>query len=595
MNKKITANEIRKKYIKFFKEKDHKVIPSASLIPENDPTVLFTTAGMHPLVPFLLGEKHPQGKRLVNVQKCVRTGDIDNVGDDTHCTFFEMLGNWSLGDYFKKESIAYSYEFLTSKKWLNIDKDRLIFSVFEGDKDAPKDMETYNAWRNLGIREDQFFFLGKEHNWWGPAGLTGPCGPDTEIFYDTLKPKCGDSCGPACGCGKYVEIWNNVFMEYNKNEDGSFSLLSQKNVDTGMGVERTCLTLSGVSSVYDTPIFANLMNKLEELSKKERNGEYKKSFRIVADHIRTATFILGDTKAVTPSNTDQGYVLRRVIRRAIRHLKNLEIKDNALAILAKVVINDYKDVYPELNKNKEFIISELNKEENLFNKTITQGLREFEKVVNRLDGDTIVGKEAFKLFDTYGFPLEFTIEMANERNLKVDVKGYHDCFKEHQEKSRRGAEGKFKSGLADNSSKSIQYHTATHLLHAALRKMFGKSVEQKGSNITPERLRFDFSFNRKVTNEELRKIEEMVNRVIKEDIKVEVKEMTYKEAKEENAIGLFENKYDKDKVKVYTIEGYSKELCNGPHVKSTGELGTFKITKEESSSAGVRRIKAILE
>lgn len=595
MNKVIDRDFIKNKYIEFFKEKGHVEIPSASLIPENDPTVLFTTAGMHPLVPFLLGEKHPQGNRLVDIQKCIRTIDIDNVGDDTHCTFFEMLGNWSLGDYFKKESIAFSYEFLTDKKWLGLDPNRLIFSVFEGDDDAPRDEETYNAWRSHGVSAERLFFLPKEHNWWGPAGESGPCGPDTEIFYDTLKESCGPNCGPSCGCGKYVEIWNNVFMEYNKDKEGKFSKLAQKNVDTGLGVERTCAVLNGVSSMYDTPVFKNILLKLEELSNKNKDGEFKKSFRIVADHIRTATFILGDQRAVSPSNTDQGYVLRRLIRRAIRHLKKLEIEDNVLGLLAQIVIEEYKGAYKELDDNKKFVFDELNKEESLFNKTISQGIKEYYKMIERLEGNYINGSQAFKLYDTYGFPIEFTLELAKENGYDVDLKGYEEKFKEHQEKSRLGAEAKFKGGLADHSEQTTRLHTATHILHSVLRNKFGTSVEQKGSNITPERLRFDFSFDRKITNEELIEIENEVNRVIRENLDVNMSEVSYEEAKKENAIGLFINKYDFDKVKMYKIGNFSTEICGGPHVQNTRELGTFKILKEESSSAGVRRIKAILE
>ncbi len=594
MSNNLTANIIRKKYIEFFKTKNHKEIPSSSLIPENDPTVLFTTAGMQPLTPYLLGESHPQGKRLVNVQRCMRTIDIDNVGDNTHCTFFEMLGNWSLGDYFKEESIEYSYEFLTSKEWLNIDPSRISCTVFAGDEDAPRDMVSYNKWRELGISEENLYFLGKKDNWWGPAGITGPCGPDTEIFYDNGKEKCSDSCSPACDCGKYVEIWNNVFMEYYKESDGTFSKLKQQNVDTGMGLERILSTLSGVESVYDTPVFKDTIRKIEEISNQKYSEENKKSFRIIADHIRTATFVLGDEKGVTPSNTDQGYILRRIIRRAIRHLKNIGVEEASLSTLAKVVVDNYSDWYSVLKDNEQFIYDELAKEEASFNRTINQGVREFNKIVSRLDGNTIPGNLAFKLFDTYGFPLEFTIEMAQEENLIVDTKGFEEHFKIHQEKSREGAKDKFKSGLIDNSEATTKLHTATHLLHAALREKFGESVEQKGSNITPERLRFDFSFNRKVEKEELDEIENRVNDIINQKIDVTMEELTYEEAAAKGAIGLFKDKYNLDKVKVYSVGDYSSELCDGPHVKNTGELGKFVIQKEQSSSAGVRRIRAVL-
>lgn len=591
MKDKLTAEYIRNIYLAFFKEKKHAIIPSSSLIPENDPSVLFTTAGMHPLVPYLLGEKHPEGKRVADIQKCLRTGDIDCVGDSCHCTFFEMLGNWSFGDYFKDESITWSYEFLTSPQWLNIDPQRLYFTVFEGDKNAPRDNETYEKWLSLGVAKDHIFFLND--NWWSLPGPTSPCGADTEIFYDTLKPKCSDNCSPSCGCGKYVEIWNNVFMAYNKMPDGTYTKLKQKNVDTGMGLERLFLTLLDAESVYATELFINTIKKLEDLSHLEYDSEYIKSFRIIADHIRTATFVLGDYKAVTPSNTDQGYVLRRIIRRAIRHLKNIGIEGSILSTLAQVVINDYKNRYPELEINKNFIINELDKEEKVFNRTIMQGIKEFNKITSQIN-DVIPGNIAFKLFDTYGFPLEFTKEMAEEHNLLVDEQGFYNCYKEHQEKSRVGAEHKFKGGLADTSEESIKYHTLTHILHQTLRNMFGDSVEQKGCNITSERLRFDFSFDRKLTDDEIKTLEDKVNEVINKSLEVSMEEMTYQQAVEKGAIGLFKDKYDLSKVKVYSIGTYSKEICDGPHVTNTNTLGQFKITKEESCSAGVRRIKATL-
>lgn len=594
MKTKLTANKIRNMYIDFFKSKGHTAIPSASLIPENDPTVLFTTAGMHPLVPYLLGEKHPAGKRLVDVQKCLRTGDIDSVGDSTHCTFLEMLGNWSLGDYFKEESITWSYEFLTSTEWLNIDIQRLHFTVFEGDENAPKDEKTYNKWIELGVDKSHLYFLGKEDNWWGPAGQTGPCGPDTEIFYDTQKKKCSKECMPGCSCGKYVEIWNNVFMEYNKGKDGSYSPLSQRNVDTGMGLERLFATLLNAESVYSTELFANLIDKLEELSNEKYDGIHQKSFRIIADHIRTAVFVLSDETPIVPTNNDQGYILRRIIRRAIRHLSKLGIDSKFIGALADIVINDYKDWYIELEYKREHILQELNKEEELFSKTISQGVREFEKLATKLEDKIIPGKMAFRLFDTFGFPIEFTEEMAQENGYTVDIDGYKACFKEHQEKSRKGAENRFKGGLADNSIETTRLHTATHILHKALRNLFGESVEQKGSNITAERLRFDFKFDRKMTPDEITLIEDEVNKVITSNLKVSVKEMTFDDAKLEGAIGLFENKYNQDNVKVYSIGDFSKEVCGGPHVENTGELGQFKILKESSSSSGVRRIKAVL-
>lgn len=531
----LRANELRSLYLKFFKEKGHAVIPSASIIPENDPTVLFTTAGMHPLVPYLLGAKHPEGKRLTNVQKCIRTGDIEEVGNDTHCTFFEMLGNWSLGDYFKEEAIKWSWEFLTSEKWLGIPKEKLYVTVFEGDEDAPRDMESYEHWRGLGVAEDHIFFLPKEHNWWGPAGLTGPCGPDTEMFIDTGKEKCSKDCSPACSCGKYVEIWNDVFMEYNKTADGKFEPLSQKNVDTGMGLDRTIAVLQGVDSVYDTDLYQGIMDKISELAQFEyrKDQETTRSYRIVADHIRTATFILGDEKAISPSNVDQGYVLRRLIRRAIRFSLKIGIPEGMLAKVAEAVVDQYKDAYPELSKNKATIIEELRLEEERFQRTIKQGLREFDKLINRLKGDdkTISGEKAFRLYDTFGFPIEFTQELAEEKGYQVDIEGFEQSFKKHQEKSKAGASQKFKGGLADNTEETAKLHTATHLLQAALRQVLGDEVTQRGSNITAERLRFDFTFSRKVTREELDKVESLVNEVIEKDYEVICQEMSIEEAK----------------------------------------------------------------
>ncbi len=593
----LRANELRSLYLKFFKEKGHAVIPSASIIPENDPTVLFTTAGMHPLVPYLLGAKHPEGKRLTNVQKCIRTGDIEEVGNDTHCTFFEMLGNWSLGDYFKEEAIKWSWEFLTSEKWLGIPKEKLYVTVFEGDEDAPRDMESYEHWRGLGVAEDHIFFLPKEHNWWGPAGLTGPCGPDTEMFIDTGKEKCSKDCSPACSCGKYVEIWNDVFMEYNKTADGKFEPLSQKNVDTGMGLDRTIAVLQGVDSVYDTDLYQGIMDKISELAQFEyrKDQETTRSYRIVADHIRTTTFILGDEKAISPSNVDQGYVLRRLIRRAIRFSLKIGIPEGMLAKVAEAVVDQYKDAYPELSKNKATIIEELRLEEERFQRTIKQGLREFDKLINRLKGDdkTISGEKAFRLYDTFGFPIEFTQELAEEKGYQVDIEGFEQSFKKHQEKSKAGASQKFKGGLADNTEETAKLHTATHLLQAALRQVLGDEVTQRGSNITAERLRFDFTFSRKVTREELDKVESLVNEVIEKDYEVICQEMSIEEAKKSGALGFFDSKYG-NRVKVYSIGDFSKELCGGPHVSHTGQLGKFKIKKEESSSAGVRRIRAVL-
>jgi len=588
-----TAKEIRSKYLKFFNEKGHKVIDSASVIPENDPTVLFTTAGMHPLVPYLLGEPHPEGKRLTDVQKCIRTGDIDEVGDDTHCTFFEMLGNWSLGDYFKKEAITWSFEFLTSKEWLGLPKDKLFFTVFEGNADAPRDEEAFNYWVEAGVEPEHIFYLPKKHNWWGPAGQTGPCGPDTEMFIDTGKEKCSPNCNPACSCGKYVEIWNDVFMQYNKTIDGKFEPLKQKNVDTGMGLERILVALNG-GSVFDTDLYKNVMAKIKELSDKdiENDAEYKKAARIVADHTRTATFIIGDRKGVTPSNVDQGYVLRRLIRRAIRYGMKLNMPENSIVTLAGLIVDEYSDVYSDIAGNKEKILNELSLEEKRFSRTLVQGEREFEKLVSK-GLTTIDGENAFHLYDTYGFPLELTVEMANEKGLTVDTEGFKVFFEKHQAMSKAGSEQRFKGGLADNSEETAKLHTATHLLHAALRKVLGPQVAQKGSNITAERLRFDFSFERKMTPEEISEVEKLVNEAIAGKYDVICEEMTVSEAKESGAIGLFESKYG-ERVKVYTMGPVSKEICGGPHAKNTGDLVNFKIKKEESSSAGVRRIKATI-
>ena len=594
--KSMTSKELRQLYLDFFKSKGHAVIESASLIPENDPTVLFTTAGMHPLVPYLMGEKHPEGTRLADVQKCVRTGDIDEVGDASHCTFFEMLGNWSLGDYFKHESIAYSWEFLTDPKWLGIDADRLHFTCFEGDADAPRDTVAHDRWVEMGASPSHIVYLPKKHNWWGPAGQTGPCGPDTEIFYDTGKAPCGPDCKAGCDCGKYLEIWNNVFMEYNKLGPGEFAPLQQKNVDTGMGLDRTVATLQGVESVYDTDAFTGIIAAIESLSGKHygQDDETTRMFRIVADHIRCATFMLGDQRGVTPSNVDQGYILRRLIRRSIRFATKLGIPDNSLGKIAEAVIAQYGDFYHELQDHRKLILDELAKEEQRFASALKKGIKEFERLLPTLQDKNIDGPSAFRLYDTYGFPIEFTQELAAENGLTVDIPGFEAAFKAHQEKSHAGAEQRFKGGLADNTEATTALHTATHLLQASLRKVLNDdSVSQKGSNITAERLRFDFSFPRKVTPEELAEVEKMVNEAIQADIPVTCEEMTVEEAKAAGAVGLFESKYGA-KVKVYTVPGVSKEICGGPHVKRTGEMGRFKIKKEAASSAGVRRIKAVL-
>lgn len=588
---KISSKELRNLYLNFFKEKNHEIIPSSSIVPENDPTVLFTTAGMHPLVPYLLGETHPNGKRLTDVQKCIRTSDIEEVGDSSHLTFFEMLGNWSLGDYFKKESISYSYEFLTEV--LKIPRDKLYFTVFEGDEIAPRDLESYEAWKSVGVDEDHILFLGKEDNFWILGSGIGPCGPDTEIFYDTGKEKCSKDCNPSCDCGKYLEIWNNVFMEFYKDEQGNLTKLKHHNVDTGMGLERIICVLNGYDSVYDSDLFINLKLKLEEISNLKYIDNLR-SFRIIMDHIRTSTFILGDYHKITPSNVGAGYVLRRLIRIMIRHLKKLNVNESVLNELANVVINDYKDIYKELEDNKDFIFSELEKEYNKFTKTLKDGEKLFYKMIKHLDGNTISGADAFKLFDTFGFPIEMTKELASENNLIVDTDGFYEKFKEHQEKSKTISSGSFKGGLADNSIESTKYHTLAHLLLATLKEVISPDVIQRGCNITPERIRFDFNCDHKLTEEEKDKIEKRVNEMIKTNTDVIMEEMPYEEAKKRGVHGTFEDKYQSI-VKVYTIGDLSSEICGGPHVKNTSELGTFKIIKEESSSSGVRRIKGILE
>ncbi len=592
--KTLTMAELRKLFLQFFSEKGHTVIPSASLIPENDPTVLFTTAGMHPLVPYLMGEAHPAGTRLTDVQKCVRTGDIDEVGDASHLTFFEMLGNWSLGDYFKHESIAWSWEFLTDEKWLGIDKDRLYFTCFEGNENAPRDTYSHDRWVEMGVDPSHIFYLGAKHNWWIP-GTSGPCGPDTEIFFDTGKEKCCESCDPSCSCGKYLEIWNNVFMEYFQPVNEPLRPLAKRNVDTGMGLERTIATLQGAESVYDTDAFTNILARISELSGKNYrdNAETIRAFRIVADHIRTSTFMLGDPRGVTPSNVDQGYILRRLIRRALRYAMQLGMPENSLGKIAEVVIEDYGNVYPELEENRKHIVMELDAEEARFQRTLTNGMREFERIKGKFENGVIDGKNAFRLFDTFGFPIEFTEEMAHENGLTVDVDGFHAAFEEHQQKSKAGAEQKFKGGLAEATDETAKLHTATHLLQAALRKVLDDTVSQKGSNITAERLRFDFSFPRKVTPEELKQVEELVQQAIDAHVDITCEEMTVPEARAKGAIGLFGDKYG-ERVKVYTMGDYSCEICGGPHAANTGDLGTFKIKKEEASSAGVRRIKAVL-
>ncbi|MEK9159914.1 MAG: alanine--tRNA ligase [Patescibacteria group bacterium] len=665
----LTAAHIRRRYLDFFSKKHgHAEILGSSLLPENDPTVLFTTAGMHPLVPYLMGEKHPEGTRLTDVQKCVRTGDIDEVGDPTHLTFFEMLGNWSLGDYFKEGAIKMSFEFLTQE--LEIDIKNLAVTCFEGDENAARDEEAAGIWRSLGIPDARIAFLPKEDNWWGPAGLTGPCGPDTEMFYWTGDGDAPEVYDPANK--KWVEIWNDVFMQYNKNEDGSYTPLAQQNVDTGMGLERTTFIMQGKKSPYDTELFADVMHRIRALSVDDNNVV---SERIVADHIRTATFILGDERGVTPGNNDQGYVLRRLIRRAIRHGRKLGIKGAFTAELARIYIGFYADPYKELVKNEKRILESLAKEEEQFQEALDNGEQEIQKDVERvkealnilskeskvawlemaigalsqtignkeelallnqklrpvlgklraefkadaaektldesqltevraatqklLEGSWMLrGDRAFYYFESFGFPLEMTVEMMTERGVTVDQEGFQTAFNLHQDKSRAGAEQKFAGGLADHSLESRKLHTATHLMLEALRRVLGKTVEQRGSNITQERLRFDFNYDDKLNPDQIAQVEKIVNDAIQADYPVHFEEMTVEQARKIDATGIFVDKYEGElegRVKVYFMGDYSKEICGGPHVEHTGQLGkNFKIVKEESSSSGVRRVKAVL-
>lgn len=582
------AIEIRNKYLNFFKKHGHAVIPSASLIPENDPSVLFTTAGMQPLVPYLLGEKHPSGTRLTDYQKCLRTNDIEEVGDNRHLTYFEMLGNWSLGDYFKEESIQMSFDFLT--KELQIPVEKLSVTVFAGDDDCPRDEIAAECWKKAGILDGHIYYYGKDDNWW-IAGEEGPCGPDTEMFYDTGKPACGPDCQPSCDCGKYVEIWNNVFMEYFKSKDGKYSKLAQRNVDTGLGLERMTMLLQGKETPFDTELFKPVMDKLSELQKVD-NIE---SRRIIAEHLRSSMMVISD--GGRPSNVDRGYILRRLIRRMVRHMNKLQINLDEISTLIDINVENLKEMYPDLAKNQELIKNVIIEEKNKFVKTLAHGEKEFEKEMNKAkeQGKTrIDGKVVFKLYDTYGFPPEVTSELAQENNMTVDMKEFDELFKAHQEKSRMGSEQKFKGGLAEQNDTTIAYHTATHLLNAALKVVLGPETHQRGSNITIDRMRFDFNCDHKMTDEEKKQTEDLVNKWIQDAIPVTVEEMKKEEAVKSGAECMFIEKYP-EVVTVYTIGDVSKELCGGPHVKNTSELGKFKIKKEEASSAGVRRIKAILE
>ncbi len=674
----MTTSEVRQKFLDFFREKGHAIIPSASVVPENDPTVLFTTAGMQPLVPYLVGQKHPMGARLADAQKCVRTDDIEEVGDNRHLTFFEMLGNWSLGDYFKQESITWSFEFLTDPKWLGIDPEKIYVTVFEGDDDAPRDEDSIGIWQALfqmrGVNAevgDRIRAYPKKKNWWGPAGLTGPCGPDTEIFYMTGKPHdpvLGDpECHQNCDCGRFVEIWNNVFMQYDKLADGSFKPLAQQNVDTGMGLERITAVMQNVETVFETDAFQPAIKKIEELSGKKygaledtsRNfrtghvemiqdaetGEWMgqslsqnqidRSTRIIADHIRAATFIIGDQQGVVPSNSGQGYIVRRLLRRAIREGVRLNINKAFCHLIAEVYIGQNSDHYIELSQNFTRIVSEIKKEEEKFSKTLDAGLRRLEEMLSKKEKfinlnplgtnhdqvsertqrglNTFSGVDAFELYQSYGFPIELIIEELAKRSFRNRDKirwflnreefdrEYQNEYKKHQDLSRSSSAGVFKGGLADNSVETTRLHTATHLLHQALRSVLGEHVMQKGSNITAERLRFDFSHTQKVTPEELKKVEDLVNEAINKDYPVHCEQLSVDEAKKRGAIGLFEDKYALmgDKINVYFVGNedkgfFSKEICGGPHVEHTGELGSFKIQKEEAVSAGVRRIKAMV-
>jgi alanine--tRNA ligase len=595
----ITYKELREKYIAFFKSKNHIEISGKSLIPENDPTVLFTTAGMHPLAPYLLAGEHPQGSRLTDYQKCIRTGDIDEVGDASHLTFFEMLGNWSIGDYFKNDSIRWSFEFLTSPEYLGIPVDKLSVTVFAGDETAPRDEESANIWKGLGIPESRIYFLPREDNWWGPAGETGPCGPDTEIFVDTGKPACGADCKPGCHCGKYFEVWNNVFMQYEKTKDGKFVPLAKKCVDTGMGVERTVAMLNGFESVYNIDIFQEILKTISEKSGVAYGASESTdtSMRIIADHVRASCFILADAKAVLPSNLGAGYVLRRLIRRAIRHMRKLNMADSALLDVAETIIKQNRELYPELTEKRDLILKELAAEETRFSEALKKGEQEYEKLLPNLlknPNKTIPGRVAFRLYDTYGFPYELTAELAAESGLSVDKEGFDEAFKKHQELSRAGSEQIFKGGLADHSEQTTAYHTATHLLHQALCTVLGNHVEQRGSNLTAERLRFDFTHPAPLTEDEKKRVEQLVNEQIQADLPVTVTTMPLEEAKKAGAKALFGEKYE-DVVKVYRIGDFSMEVCGGPHVERTGTMGHFKIVKEQSSSAGIRRIRAVLE
>ena len=603
----ITDKQLKQLWKNFFTKHGFVQIQNSSVIPENDPTVLFTTAGMHPLVPYLLGEKHPQGNRLFNTQRCIRTGDIDDVGDYNHNTFFEMLGNWYLGACPKDEMIKLSYEFLTSKEYLGIDPNRLSVTVFEGDETAPRDDLAAKTWEKCGIAKDHIFYNGKEDNWWGLGSGVGPCGPDSEMYFDSGKEKCSPECRPGCHCGKYNEIWNDVFMQYRVDEVGAKAkLLDNPNIDTGMGVERTICVLNGVKSSYDVGIFKEVIDFMSDKAEVKNSDETVKSYRILADHLRSSIFILGDEKAIKPSNVGQGYILRRFIRRSVNHARKIGLNTSVFNDIVDLYIDYYSYDYDILVKNRDSIKADLIAEVEKFNKAIDQGYKEFEKVLSGIERhkqfakegevveNIISGKAAFRLFDTFGFPIELTKELAAERGYEVDTIGFEEANKAHQELSRSASAGAFKGGLADSSYENAKLHTATHIMLAGLRKMFGTGVEQKGSNITPERLRFDFNLDHKMTPEEIAELEAFVNDAISRNIEVVSEELTIEDATAKGAYGIF-NAKPGDLVKVYTIGDVDKQICGGPHAKNTGDLHHFKITKEESSSSGIRRIKAILD
>jgi alanyl-tRNA synthetase len=587
------AQELREMYLKYFKEKGHSVIASASLFPEDDPTVLFTSAGMHPLVPYLLGQPHPEGKRLTNVQKCVRTTDIDEVGDTTHLTFFEMLGNWSLGDYWKKEAITWSYEFLTSKKYLGFEPDKLFVTVFAGDEDSPRDDEAADAWQSVGIPDERIYFLGKEDNWW-IAGNTGPCGPCSEMFIEVDEiPKCGPDCRPGCSCGHFVECWNDVFMSYRKLDDGTYEPLPMKSIDTGMGIERTIAMLQGVSTVFETELFIPLIDRVKELSNKEEfTEEDEHLIRIIVDHVRSAVMIMADDRKIGPSNVEQGYIVRRLLRKAIHSADRLGIGQGFMNTLAEIVIDMFKDLYGEAERNREFIMNNLTAEEAKFRKTLSKAIRRFEKIYQ--DTGTITGEDAFLLFTSFGLPLEMTRDLAEEKGIKIDMDEFTKQFEEHREISRTATQGKFKGGLAEHSDRIVKLHTATHLLQEALRRVLGNEVTQNGSNITEDRLRFDFTFSRKLTPEEVEEVEKLVNDIISQDLEVTQQFLDYNEAIKKGALAFFKENYG-ETVSVYSVGDFSMELCGGPHVERTGSLGVFKIGKQKKIGAGIVRIRATVE